>query len=158
MVQLDLVLSTTSGAAHDSRCDWALWIEPELSCVGADREATRDVPPAVSRVLDLGALGDGAPLATRWDEVNLWKLYTYFGPIRAVRRPQTGHAGWLRERLPWVTRVCWERSAATPAATSARTAKPGGGPSIIRSTDVAGRAPSSAPRSTRSYGTRDPRT
>jgi hypothetical protein len=41
--------------------------------------------------------------ATRWDEVNLWKLYTYFGPIRAVRRPQTGHAGWLRERLPWVT-------------------------------------------------------
>ncbi len=41
---LDLVLSTTSGAAHDSRCDWALWIEPELSCVGSDREATRAVP------------------------------------------------------------------------------------------------------------------
>lgn len=103
---VDLVLTTSSGAAHDARCDWALWMDPEVSCAG-NRAASRDghVAPAVARVLDLGALGEGEPFRTRWDEVNLWKLYTYFGPVRAVQRPSTDPPGWLHERLPWATHV-----------------------------------------------------
>ena len=51
-------------------------------------------------MFDLATLGAPAPLVTRWDETNLWKLYAYFGPAQALRVSQAGSPGWLRRLVP----------------------------------------------------------
>lgn len=100
-----LVLETESGPAHDTRCDWAVWAEPTVSCGGASNAAS-GVAPAVptGRILEIPA-GSGSVITTAWDEINVWKLYAFFGPMGAKARHAAQEPDWLIRRLPWLTHV-----------------------------------------------------
>jgi hypothetical protein len=105
-----LVLETESGPAHDTRCDWAVWVEPMVACndappsapgdAGAVGAATTPTPRTI-----LIPAGDGTKIETAWDEINVWKLYAFFGPMGAKARQASREPDWLVRRLPWLSHV-----------------------------------------------------
>ncbi|HZR84587.1 MAG TPA: hypothetical protein VFD92_26070 [Candidatus Binatia bacterium] len=110
-----LSLTTGSGAARNADCDWAVWLRPTIACVGSatppsvERERRAFGAPTSARrsrrrTIDLSAPA-GPEIATRWDEVNGWKLYVLFGPRRLVAPATAGRPGWLRELVPWATHL-----------------------------------------------------
>lgn len=103
-----LTLETESGPAHDTRCDWAVWVEPTVSCSDGGAETPSDAHaeatlPAARTVEIPG--GDGSTITTAWDEINVWKLYAFFGPMGAKARRASQEPDWLVRRLPWLTHV-----------------------------------------------------
>lgn len=102
----ELVLRTESGAAHDARCDWAVWLAPSVTCAveaSTDTATVSSGSPASPRSIDVAAHEPARPVTTRWDEINVWKLHAWFGPHRPGTVPGSNRPGWLRERVPWVT-------------------------------------------------------
>lgn len=108
LAERTLILETESGPAHDTRCDWAVWVEPTVTCGDEHGVVSRDghdaaaAPPA--RTIEVPA-GDGSVIITAWDEINVWKLYAFFGPMGAKARRAAQEPDWLVRRLPWLTHV-----------------------------------------------------
>ena len=99
-----LILETESGPAHDSRCDWAIWGDPRVACRDDAETAASAETTATVRTIEIPT-GTGRVIRSAWDEVNVWKLYTFFGPMGAKARQASREPGWLVRRLPWLTHV-----------------------------------------------------